>query len=199
MAIPNSHAGLFTQVPERVVKSWDTVSRMVETSDPVPDTYPSLLHSPIRFVRIEVGFADVRNLTSDQFFDAADDFASDRITCWQQTRRFYSDIESAVEEVITRFSASLSSEAKTAHSRAVQSLSRRRTIAYPWSTSTPTLSHDNLQSVKRGTASTVLPSDSVTVLTHRPKRSNAHSHRKKRSVARSNKDSASILQYFAAT
>lgn len=198
MALPNSHVGIFTQVPERVVRSWGTIARLVETNEPVAEDFTQTLHSPIRSVKVEIAFADLRNTSTDRQFDLTDDLADDRIACWQQTRKFYAEIETAVNNVVASFTDSLQQEARKSKQRAAQALIRERTTVYPWRATHPFPSPARLNVQTTRAPSTILPSDSVTTITDRsPSRKSEKKHKQQRATQPST--AKSLLSYISKT
>jgi hypothetical protein len=201
MAIPNSQAGLFTQVPERVVKSWETGTYLTDSHEPVHESLSSVTHSPIRHVRVEIAFADTRNESSDQVFDWADELQSDRIECWQQTRRFYSDIDAAIESVVAKFTQAMTKEAAASRTRGVETLTRKRTVAFPRKVSTTRLTQHAVEQDKTRAPSTILPSDSITVLADRTRAPKKHKTARSQTTIRGSKHTraTTIASYFANT
>jgi len=170
MSIPDSHAVMFTRIPDGILKQWTTVSK--GCSDGSLATASKYKHASalISNVAISVEF------NRDRMFDREclsehDDAHDGKIAIWQEARRNWDALETAISDAIAVINQSLISAAAENEMRTVEVLQKVATT--PTFIPKPQLSSreyrdygsrkstDSSQVRTLHTNSTITPADSV--------------------------------------
>lgn len=124
----NTHAGIFTRIPHRINKKWE---RKIITLTGDSLDLPSSRHvlSPIESVDLNIVFS-TRAAADQEKFDETDDISNDRMSFVQQQKQLFSDLESAVQKIVSEYSSELVRLAESKGFSTVEIPSKRTTAYY---------------------------------------------------------------------
>jgi hypothetical protein len=174
----NTHAGLFTLIPKRIKKKWSPKVYNFSTKSIIPA--PALRHesSIITGVTLEVTFDETLTSVRDVFTDD-DDAAADQTAAWNEARKDWIALDTAIEGVLTSFAERLTRRADEHRVTTGDVLTSRRTVVVRATSEdkenppsdAPPVSKNAYAETEISTARTVKPSDSFSVAPQRSRRS----------------------------
>jgi hypothetical protein len=105
MSIPNSHAAIFTRIPDGVSRTWSTSLRAMSTGEAVTNESSKHSVSLIRSIKLEVTFAPNLENARDEF-SLDDETDDDLIKSWSYARQDWAavikSVQSAIDDITKR-------------------------------------------------------------------------------------------------
>jgi hypothetical protein len=109
--VPDTHTGIFTQIPKSIKKVWKTEVLDVKKSEIVPEPFGTEQLSLIASIDLTLKFNDEISKAT-KILDKQSDIRFDRINTWQESRKQWSAIEKAVTEVVDEIISNTRNRAK---------------------------------------------------------------------------------------
>lgn len=164
--LPDSHTAIFTRVPRVVEKEWSLKTKNADTEEPVSGKSGRHAESLLASINLRVVFN--RDILEDpDIIDESFDEKEDRIGVWQQVRREFADLETALAEAIATIRSNALDDARENGMKSIDLLDRsvtrvnRRVENYR--TETPVSSSAN----SRPIVETVHPNESASRVSRR--------------------------------
>jgi hypothetical protein len=198
MSIPDTHTILFTQIPEIVERKWSL--RDVDVQSNSVATEQANKHADALIVGVQLTVEFNQSINDDpQIVDESFDREEDRIQVWQESRKSYAAIESAIADVIKELVIKTANDARDSGMRTASVLTRTNTTvrrrerrqSREWSNANLT-SNDRVSTILSSRTNTIRPDESASMLPIRQKNS-AASDKRKRS---NNKGNSSRVRRF---
>jgi hypothetical protein len=101
-SVSNTHTQIFTRIPKRIEKTWTTTPVSVQTSVKVPSASHRHEHSILNGISLIADFNELLNLAEETLTDETDK-KCDRIQAWQEARKDWVALESAIEAAVNTF------------------------------------------------------------------------------------------------
>jgi len=99
----NTHASIFTRVPDGVTRTWGQTAITVDGKDIERRSHAHHMYSGLARVELRIMYTPEVASSSESFLSHDDDSANDQIESWQIMRQVYGKLEKSVDAVLQEY------------------------------------------------------------------------------------------------